>query len=318
MEMLATVVADLADHRPKLVYADWLEEQGDTRGPYLRAFVQALADGRPPRAPKGLPAGWSETVGALLVHRIHQFGLEKYRDRLLALARPVLEINKVKLTTEAKLPLACSKLGGLPALPKGTPWPLCEKGPLRFYAQFRLADLRPAVAAFHLPADGLLSFFLYQDWAEDESGYPTILFTPAEAGLALLEPPAELDEDHGRPGRSATFTLRESLDLPKANEPWGEKLGFPGDGEEGRWDVRESYWKLQLAQRGVTHVLFGYARNRHIISDPIPGPEWEQLISLASDDVLKWGWGDGHELFWHIRTDDLRAGRFDRTETESG
>lgn len=32
-EMLAAVLADLTDDLPKLVYADWLEERGDPRGP---------------------------------------------------------------------------------------------------------------------------------------------------------------------------------------------------------------------------------------------------------------------------------------------
>ena len=40
-DVLANVLADLSDHDAKLVYADWLEERDDRRGPLLRKFVTA-------------------------------------------------------------------------------------------------------------------------------------------------------------------------------------------------------------------------------------------------------------------------------------
>jgi uncharacterized protein (TIGR02996 family) len=317
-ELLAAVVADLADHTPKLVYADWLEEQDDSRGPVLREFVRAVEGGRPLPVADGLSAGWCESVGLRLVERIREFDLEPYRDRLLPLARPVLELKDVSLTDEKTIPAGGSKLGGRPALPRRTAWPRSDRGPLKFFAQFDLADLHPTTAGRALPADGLLSFFTYQNIPEDRHGDPRVIFTPPGVDLELLDPPDDLDEDLGRPGRPATFTLRESLDLPKATEPWEGQLGLPGEAAADRWEVRDRYWDLLLMQRKITHVLFGYARPRHLACDPIPGPEWEQLISFWSDDDLGWGWGDGHELFWYIRTEDLRVGRFDRTVEEDG
>src|SRR5437868_3555109 len=46
-ELLSAVVADLADDAPKLVYADWLEEQGDDRSDFLRASARSTSGGDP-------------------------------------------------------------------------------------------------------------------------------------------------------------------------------------------------------------------------------------------------------------------------------
>ncbi len=56
-DLLAKVVADLRDDTAKLVYADWLEERDDPRGPFLRAVVTAA------RAKKPLPDGSALTSG---------------------------------------------------------------------------------------------------------------------------------------------------------------------------------------------------------------------------------------------------------------
>ncbi len=317
-EILAAVVANLADHTAKLVYADWLEEHNDPRGPVLREFVRAVQDGHPLPATDGLLAGWCEMVGLRLVERVREFDLEPYRDRLLALARPVLELNDVTLVDETLFPPGCSKLGGRPALPRGAEWPRSDRGPLKFFAQFDLADLHSTTGGRPLPAAGLLSFFTYQNAPEDQHGGPRVIFTPPGGDLERLDPPDDLDEDLGRPGPAATFTLRESLDLPQAMEPWEERIGLPNEAAADRWEVLNRYWSLLWAQRAVAHVLFGYARPRHIDCDPIPGPEWEQLISFKSDRDLGWGWGDGHELFWYIRTEDLKAGQFDQTVETDG
>jgi uncharacterized protein (TIGR02996 family) len=47
-ERLAAVVAALPDDAPRLVYADWLEERGDRRSRFLRAFVAASRSMNPP------------------------------------------------------------------------------------------------------------------------------------------------------------------------------------------------------------------------------------------------------------------------------
>jgi uncharacterized protein (TIGR02996 family) len=66
------------DDRPRLVYADWLDEQGDPRGEFIRVQVEleALADGDPNRA----ALKWRED-DLLAEHRAQWLG--RFRDRLL-------------------------------------------------------------------------------------------------------------------------------------------------------------------------------------------------------------------------------------------
>jgi hypothetical protein len=84
----------------------------------------------------------------------------------------------------------------------------------------------------------------------------------------------------------------------------------------GKWS-----WELNLHSplvAGAEHQLFGYSHVTVLASDPIPGPEWEQLLRFNSDDKLEWGWGDGHRLFWYIRSADLKERRFDNTAAIDG
>ena len=41
------------DDAQRLIYADWLEEQGDPRGPFLRDFLRALPTATPETLPEG-------------------------------------------------------------------------------------------------------------------------------------------------------------------------------------------------------------------------------------------------------------------------
>lgn len=58
-----------------------------------------------------------EKLKALLEAR----NLSRLSDRLVALARPVIKL--VPAPRPEPLPPGASKLGGLPDLPEGTPWP---------------------------------------------------------------------------------------------------------------------------------------------------------------------------------------------------
>jgi uncharacterized protein (TIGR02996 family) len=40
--LISAIVSDLRDDAAKLVYADWLEEQGDSRSRFVRDFVAAV------------------------------------------------------------------------------------------------------------------------------------------------------------------------------------------------------------------------------------------------------------------------------------
>ena len=310
LDLLAAVASDLAEDTAKLAYADFLDEHADPRGAYLRRLVAAVRDGRDFPDPADLPIGWLELVGDPLERRIRECGEGPRRAKILARARPAVAIDTERAADD-DFPIGASKFGGRPDLPRGAAWPRCEASPLQFHAQFDLSELSRTVAGRALPPAGLLSFFMYHDYPQDSYGEPEhgrgvpgglhIIHTPPGAELHRLAPPDDLTADHGPPGRPCRLTLTEALDLPD-----GWKPRRKGDYE--RWPLVD----------GADHQLFGYARVTVLGEDPVPGPEWEQLLRFSSDDKLSWGWGDGHRLFWYIRTADLRAGRFDRTAAIDG
>ncbi|MBY0526306.1 MAG: DUF1963 domain-containing protein [Gemmataceae bacterium] len=320
--MLSAVVQDPQDDHVKLVYADWLEEKGDPRGAFLRQFVHAVQMGKKPPAGRGISAGWQEMVGLSLLRRICASQFAEYRTTIMELARPALAMT-AKGCPESRIATGATKFGGLPDLPPGSVWPRCEQGPLEFLAQLDLVEFHTTLAGRALPPKGLLSFFMYHNYPEDEYGNgreePTvdkgglrIIHTEDTSRLTRLAAPDDLDEDLGQPKKPCQVKFVELLDLPEPDDTWSDRYGaaFPQLEMEDELD----FGRL----RGANHQLFGYAHVTVLVQDPIPGPDWQLLIRFSSDDNLNWGWGDGHHLFWYIKTDDLKKGRFDNTQAIDG
>jgi uncharacterized protein (TIGR02996 family) len=310
LDLLAAVAADPADDTVKLAYADWLDEHDDPRGPFLRAFVAAARDGGDLPEPAAGTAGWRDVVGVPLEAIVRSHGLSAHRDAFFRVARPAVAIT-TRPAPARLLPVGGSRFGGLPGLPRGAGWPRCERAPLQFLAQFDLAELRRTVAGRALPPAGLLSFFMYHDYDRDEYGTPEgrgvpgglrVIHTPPGADLVAADPPDDLAPGFGRPGRACRLALTDALDIPDF------AAGWPA--------FESNDWGLPVDRAG--HQLFGYTHVTVLAEDPTPGPEWEQLIRFDSDHQLRWGWGDGHRLFWYIRSADLRAGRFDDTVAIDG
>src|SRR4051794_41142036 len=93
---MANILSDLSDDATKLVYADWLEEHGDSRSDFLRGFVKATGSMNPSDFPhgKGLPEEWLELIGYRLLKRVADKKLPELKDRVLRLARPALRMKK--------------------------------------------------------------------------------------------------------------------------------------------------------------------------------------------------------------------------------
>src|SRR5262249_15911808 len=152
--------------------------------------------------------------------RVCEAGLVEHRARIMEFARPALALS-TKQTPEGRIAVGATKFGGRPDLPAGSRWPRCDRGPLEFLAQFDLAELQQAFAGGALlPARGLLSFFMYHNYPEDEygngresppkhTGGVRILHTPNTSKLARLEPPDDLTEDLGQPKDSCLVTFAE-------------------------------------------------------------------------------------------------------------
>jgi uncharacterized protein (TIGR02996 family) len=311
--MLSAVLSDLRDDDVKLVYADWLEEQGDRRGAFLREFVHAMQNGKKLPAGADISPEWQEMVGLSILRRVCEGGLAAHRAAIMALAMPALAIA-IKPRSESQIALGRTKFGGLPHLPRGAPWPRCERGPLEFLAQLDLAELQQTFAGRALPGAGLLSFFMYHHYSNDQyggAGGLRIIHTEDPAGLVRLDPPDDLTEEIGRPSTPCRLSFTELLDLPDADETWVDRYGTGFRQSTSRPDLSSALWQAD-------HQLFGYAHVTVLGQDPIPGLDWQQLIRFSSDRTLKWGWGDGHHLFWYIKKNDLQRGYFEETEAIDG
>lgn len=66
------IVASPGDDLPRLVYADYLDERGDRRGPYLRGEIEWAAPWRDGKVPSGVyeMLGWSVGLDPLWVARV--------------------------------------------------------------------------------------------------------------------------------------------------------------------------------------------------------------------------------------------------------
>lgn len=309
-EWLAAVVANLPDDAPKLVYADWLEERGDDRGRFLRAFVKAGHSMNPsdfPRA-EGLSEEWLELIGFRLLETIAAAKLPELKDRALRLARPALRM-KQGAAGKGKIAVGASKVGGLPDLPPGSRWP--PGGDCRaiynndtagidrlagFVAQVNFAEVAHAQAARDLPPAGVLSFFCFMDIENDDPDTVGVkaVFFPDPAGLVRTRPPKRLTE--GNEVMSARrLTFAETLELPEPyKSPWSAELEPKKGADYGA--VFDHFRELNFTN------FLGYARATTGI-DPTPSKRSRHLILLEN--------AVGCRLYVQLSQEDLAARNFD-------
>src|SRR5215207_6421627 len=95
-EWLSAVVSNLTDDNTKLVYADWLQEQGDNdRAKFLRAFVEAsktMTAEDFPKPKKKYGDEWLDLIGFRLLNGLALEVRPDYKKPVLKLARPALRI----------------------------------------------------------------------------------------------------------------------------------------------------------------------------------------------------------------------------------
>ncbi len=180
-EWLSTIVSNLSDHEAKLVYADWLEDRSDARSDFLRAFAHAAGTMRHadfPK-PKKLSEEWLDLIGFRLLERIAKEESFELTEPILKLARPALRMKKSAKTIKT-IEVGASRIGGMPDLPKDFPWPKGDDCPAiynddtagaqklaGFLAQINLEETAQTEAGRQLPDQGILSFFCYQDFEND-------------------------------------------------------------------------------------------------------------------------------------------------------
>jgi uncharacterized protein (TIGR02996 family) len=304
-DILANVLANQGDDAAKLVYADWLQEHDDPRGPLLRDSVTAFRAGKPLPSAKAAQRPWCDLVGITLMRNVLASDLTAHADKFLRLARPALDYKAVR-TADKKIPVGASKLGGLPDLPIGVVWPTHDDEPLSFLGQFNFAELSQSVVCRELPTAGWLSVFCMYSDEDGNDDFPKgtwqMLHFPAGANLTRA---ASGPETTFRSGR---LTFTETLTLPEESSPYRKEIGLGKD--EEAWD---EYQEHVAGFRGG-HQILGYPGS--IQSSVLDKKTERHLLTIGQDGTTQWEWGDGGSLYFTLAEADLLAGRFDRVRLE--
>jgi uncharacterized protein YwqG len=226
-----------------------------------------------------------------------------------------------------------SRIGGDPDVPSDFTWPMYRDVPQSFVAQIDLAEvhsLPPGV----LPESGLLSFFYDSDqsvWGFDpaEVGASRVAYFGDHIALHSRASPVEhpnyvgFDQRWLRPKLDISFCPWESFDL--------ETLGLSRDELFAYADVLSTdpspihrmlghpspvQGDMQLECQLVSSGLYcgnssGYEDHR-AASLRAGASDWRLLLQIDTDDDANMMWGDCGMLYWWMRDDDIRHGRWGR------
>jgi uncharacterized protein YwqG len=202
-----------------------------------------------------------------------------------------------------------SRFGGTPLLPPGCAWPVTRAGqPLSFLAQVSTADIQVPAGNPDLPADTLLAFFYeakeQRGWGFDpaDQQFWKVIAVPKVSGVAAVPPPEAL------PFPAYRMLPRTVRTIPDYGEP--ALAGLDADYD----DFERMPAELDQGDAAPRHRMFGWP---DLVQNPVelePGAaDRLLLLQLDTDDDIGWMWGDAGTLYYWIREQDLRTGRFDRT-----
>ena len=247
---------------------------------------------------------------------------------VLALAQP---LTRRALHLRTSVEDASSHLGGTPLLPAGFAWPSKDGAPLTFLACLDLVRLQAALPVPWLPPSGRLLFFYdaeKQPWGFDPKDRGSFVVVHATADAATLPvPPAS-----PLPRRSVSFGLIETY--PSWERPEVEALQLTDAEAEILIDARlaaygesphHQVWgfpdpiqgdEMELECQLVSHGLYcgdssGYL-SREAATLKEGARDWRLLLQIDTDEDLGVMWGDSGILYFWIREEDARAGRFDQ------
>jgi uncharacterized protein YwqG len=243
-------------------------------------------------------------------------------ERLLCLARPAIGLWPQRPGPD--LAASASRLGGMPHAPRGWSWPLCEAEPMLFLGQINCADLWGLLGSEELPSSGLLAFFGDHDAVMSGTRYrerPVAVYYWAQIDhLVPAVPPLELQIVFPLCGL-AFYPL---IDLP---DPFSRAVESVLPEEDQDWDyhavweaVREHGLPSRISSHCAFSKVFGWPRleqgDLDCIGDPSDPNGFRLFLQIDSysNGTESAEWGDHGALYFLIRDDDLRMGRFDRCE----
>jgi uncharacterized protein YwqG len=241
-----------------------------------------------------------------------------------------------------------SKIGGKPYLPPDFKWPTFlleddEIEPLSFLCQINLADVKEYDKDGALPSRGMLYFFYDYTSASwgydpDEQEDARVYYFEDTEGFVPLDIPDELYEESTIPEIKISF--RTKVAYPSFEE-FSEKFGAPMDFEEYYDILRHLSAELDSESE---HKLIGYAdiiQNEMLadcerISRGLYCGDYESYLETSAElqgDIEKraddwtlilqlgtlckggeeWMFGDFGMIYFYVRKDDMKKGRFDDT-----
>ncbi len=236
--------------------------------------------------------------------------------------------------------LAGSWLGGAPLLPTSVAWPSHNGRSLAFIAQIALGNLPPGVAADGLPSGGHLAFFCsaqQETWGFDpkDAGSFAVIHVLAGAAVSERALPDDLPEEGRFPPTALVAT--GTIALPPLESALIDALGLtPGQADAYSELLEHLTGDDTFAERCLLGghpdqvqgdmmrecaTVAGGGLYAGAPSDDLTArrPEFEQrsrdwrlLLQVPSSDDAGMMWGDMGCLYYCIRDEDLRIGRFDR------
>lgn len=238
---------------------------------------------------------------------------EELAEPFIALARPA-----VRLSQAEEGETVVGRLGGLPRLPEGVPWPSPGED-MQFLAELDCAALAGYESGLDLPAEGSLLFFAHWECTS--------------AHVILLPPGVERVPDREVPVSGDAWVYPE---VPLAGETVAT---WPTRGHDELVGLGDDFWHRIVgdgevfetllhdfaeADRALAHQIGGYSDALH---SPIeaegaraagltwkdPGfaaeaAQWVNLLQLDEDNEMIFG--DGAILTFGIRRDRLAARDF--------
>ena len=224
-----------------------------------------------------------------------------------------------------------SYFGGIPIAGASLEWPCKNGNPLAFLASIHLQSLQEVLELPWLPAHGRLLFFYdvdNQPWGFDPKDRDSWAVIHVNDGRTQVQPPGaiaalpqrfisyreiESYPSWERPEVSALHLsdaevdmLSDLCDASYGSEAPHQIGGFPNPLQGDEMEL-----ECQLVSHGI------YCGDSSGRSDPkreglLSGAaSWKLLLQFSSDSELDVMWGDMGRLYFWIREEDARAGRFE-------
>jgi uncharacterized protein (TIGR02996 family) len=303
--LLAAVLATPHDDLPRLVYADFLEEQNDPRGPFLRKWVLAKQTSQPrPKPPIGLSPRWMNLIGYSLDVRLMRHNVPRWAETVRRYAEPCILVN-TRVSTGKPVQTGTSKLGGLPDLDPDTEWPEGDNGPAAFVAQWNLAELASSPVCRGLPKSGLLSFFIDLVPAIDnprDGGVVQFIFTPNVEDLEEREPDEEREEAN---------------ELPECQVEFYEDLSLlaPGSRLLRKFDFLDyATFYMSSSSPKSQHQILGLPLTTREYPVPDERKGWQLLTEFGPDENARFRAFNGGSYYFWVQQSALKQGDFDEVE----